>query len=273
MALTQDSLPQLPGQVSVPGSAGEYLDKLQNRLVPQARDSVSIDGFVFDYAGIVSSTMGADITDHFAETNDFVNDHIGLRPKRIEMRGIVAELSQTAEDAQGVITRLQNALTTIPAFLGAYTPTQVGKLQAAITKAQDVENQLNKALAQGRQLTKFFPSSSATQTKQQKAYAELEAKRDSRSMFQIVTPWRIYNDMVIENLGFSQDEKTKVMTDIQVTLRQMRFASVLSVPYYLSRFEGRAAYQNSAPVNVGRNAGKKAENSLLYNLTNFGNKP
>lgn len=246
--------------------ARNFVSKLTGRTIAKPKGVEGIGGFVFDYAGETRVERHAEITDHYVEDNTVVNDHIGLKPVRLVLRGYVGELAQTAAIAAGITGTLQNLLTTVPGYLGRYTPGGLAKIQGAITQVQNIENQVNQAVAQGKSIVNFFRKGAPAQTKQQKAYAQLEAIQESRQVFTVVTPYRLFENMVIESLVFVQPEETRFVSDIVVTLKQMRFAQVISTPKYLSRFGGRAAYQNQPETNVGKTPGTKVPNSIAFDL-------
>ena len=259
-------------------AASDYVRSLQSRLIAKPKGVVGINGFLFDYAGEVRVENHAEITDHFAEDNTAINDHVAIKPVRITMRGFVAELAQTRSQAQGLFGSLQNLLTTVPAYLGKKTPGAVGKVQKAITQAQNIENQINKAIAQGQSVLNLFKKGAPTQTKQQKAYAELEALMGANvdnpyarpQLFDVETPYKVFKNMVIETLIPVQSEDSKSLSDFTVILKQMRFAAVVATPNFLSKFGGRAAFMNQGATNVGKTPGTKVSNSIAFDLFSGG---
>ena len=101
MALT----PVLPSETfsAIPNGQA-YVDGLVNKYVLRTKNSQGIGGFVFDYLGDVNVSLQADITDHFAEDNTAIQDHVAMRPIKVVMRGFVSELVMKAP--QGVVGAL-----------------------------------------------------------------------------------------------------------------------------------------------------------------------
>lgn len=250
-----------PAALPANGVVQRYASALQSRLVSKPKGVEGVDGFVFDYAGEIRVDQMADITDHYTENNVVINDHIGIKPVRIMLRGLVGELVQTRTAALGTFGSLSQALTQVPAYLGGYTPGGLAKVQSAISQAQNIENQLNVAVAKGQSIANFFGS--PTQTRQQKAYAQLESSFLQRRVFDLFTPYRLYQDMVIETFSFLQPEDTDKVSEVSVTLKQLRFAQVLSSPNDGSRFSGRLATMKSTLTKVGNPPGQAADISIL----------
>jgi hypothetical protein len=247
--------PSLAASLPSHDAASSFVGKLQSRLVAKPKGVVGIGGFVFDYAGEDRVERHAEITDHYTEDNTVINDHMALKPTRVVMRGLVSELNQTAKQAAGIFGGLQSLLTTVPAYLGKKTPGALAKIQGAITKAQNIEAQVNQAISQGKSILGLFTKSAPTQTRQQLAFAQLEALQESRQLFSVVTPYRVFDNMVIESVVFVQPESTRFQSDVVVTLKEVRFALTIATPNYLSKFGGRAAFQNQGQSNVGKTPG------------------
>lgn len=270
MALT--GLPGAPIISSVQGTfasaqnaASNFLGNLQNRLVVNPGGAEDIAGFIFDYAGDAMATIEAEITDHYTEINAAMQDHIAIKPIKIMLRGFVSELAYKNSGAQALLSTVQNILTSVPAYTGGYTPQALGVVNGVLSKAQNVQNTLSTYVAQGKSLVHLFRDSPATQTKQEKAYAQLEALVVSRQTFTLVTPWRLYPNMAIEKLQATQDEKTRMLTDFTVNLKQMNLAQTLAIPNYLSTFAGRAAQQQQPTTLLGQQPPVTKGPSILYN--------
>src|SRR5262245_9752879 len=100
-----------------------YLDGLANKYIVRPKTVLGIGGFVFDYEGDTRVSRQADITDHYAENNDFINDHMAMRPFRLTLRGLVSELVfEKPRGILGALQTIQSRLGVVPAYLGKYTP-------------------------------------------------------------------------------------------------------------------------------------------------------
>lgn len=242
-----------------------YIDTLVNNYIIKPRHSRGINGFVFDYEGESSLNMQAEITDHFAENNIAVQDHIAIRPTKITLRGYQGELVKFADSGLvGLLNTIQNKLTTVPAYLGKYTPQQLAKLQAAVTKAQDTVTKIDTALARVNNLVGMLPGLKPGITKQHQAYNFLRSMMVSKQVFIVETPYGVLNNMVIEGLSFVQPEDTKFWSDISVTLKQMRFVEVQTST--VNSNGGRAVQQRQPATDKGKTGGVPQNVSILYQL-------
>ncbi len=241
-----------------------YLNNIANKYIVKPKTAAGIGGFVFDVEGEDTLTYQAEITDHYIETNDPVQDHIAQRPVRIVLRGYVAELSKKApQGVLGALSTIQNKLTAVPAYLGKYTPGAIQSIQKGITAAQSTVNTINLGIAKIQNIVGFLPGAAPQKSKQEKAFAQLAALWESRQVFTVQTPWRYYDSMAIESLSFIQPEDTKTMTDISVTLKQLRFVEVTTVKAS-DVFGGRAALQRQASSAQGKTQGTAKPQSLLF---------
>lgn len=260
------ALPNAPTAQAPASASGNFVKSLQQLIVATPQGVQGINGFLFDYVGEVRSDVQTEITDHFTEDNSSIQDHIALKPLRFVLRGLVGELVLTGAAAAGIAGGLQNLLTTVPAYLGRYTPGALAKVQGAISQAQNIENQVNQAISQGKSLLNFFDKGTPAQTRQQQAFAQLRAMVQTRQIFKLVNAYGIFDNMVIETLSFVQPEETQMLSDITVNLKEMRFAQVIATPNYLSTFGGRAAFMQQAQTNVGKTPGTQVPNSIAFNL-------
>lgn len=242
-----------------------YLNTLANKFIVKPKTASGIGGFVFDYEGESTVQAQADITDHYLESNDPVQDHIALKPFRLVLRGFSSELAQKAPaGVVGALSIIQNKLTAVPAYLGKYTPGALLAISRAVTTAQNTVNQINLGLAKVQNIVGFLPGAAPHKSKQQKAFAQLVALQQSRQVFTVETPWRYFDSMVIESLSFIQPEETKDWTDVSVTLKQLRFVQVQTVATGDNTFGGRAAFQRQDPTSQGKTQGTPKPTSLLF---------
>ena len=256
--------------VNAVSNGQSYLDNLANNYLVKPATAQGISGFVFDYEGETQIVADSEITDHYTESNKFFNDHDARRPLEITMRGFVGELVQKApQGLLGAISGLQNRLTTIPGMLGKYTPGALAKVQGVLNSAENVVNKVDNAVAQAKNLVGLIAGGSAAPTKQAQAFGKLMALRDSCQVFNLVTPFGIMaardsatgkagpRMFVIKRLTFTQSEETNMVSDITVTMKEVRFADVQGVRSGQSAVQavqnnaGSAASQRQGPSDKG----------------------
>ncbi len=263
MALT----PQLPSAVFTAVPKGQsYVDGLVNKYILRTKSSNGIGGFIFDYLGDINVAMEADITDHYAEDNTAIQDHVAIRPIEVVMHGFVSELAMPApQGVVGLLANMQSGLSQVEAYLGRYTPGVTQTLQKAVTKVQSTVNTINQTLQKAQNVISLFPGAPPNATKQAKAYSQLFTAMSQKLPMTIDTPYRVLQNMLIKRIVFVQPEDTRTWTDISVTLKQINFVETATVADN-GTFAGRLAQQAQAPVNKGVVPGAPVNQSIAYGL-------
>lgn len=242
-----------------------YVDQLANKFVVKPKTAHGIGGFVFDYEGETTFKLHAEITDHYAENNVAVQDHIAINPIRLTLRGFVSEVVfKQPAGLVGAIETIQSKLTTVPAYLGKYTPGAVATLQKALTSTQNIVNTIDQSLARVKNIVGFFDNSALGKTAQERAYGKLQGLMVTKQLMFVETPWGTFNDMAIEDLMLVQDELTKTWSDISVSLKRMNFVEVATSTVDFRA--GRNATQSSPSTDKGNSKGTPVTTSIAYKL-------
>jgi len=293
-----EGISSAPGSVSSAGMAGaDFVNQLTStKIKVKPKGLAGIGGFVFDYEAETTLTMQAEITDHFAENGSVLNDHRVVKPMKITLRGFVGEIVyQRTAGIAGLLSLLQSKLTTVPAYLGKYTPQALGKVQGVLTQAQTISDKIDQYADRTKNIVGMFQKSAPGATKQEQAFNTLKAMFLAGTVFtvvkspspwaiqnqqlygippskprspkiSVVSPWAMLDDMMLETVTFTQDETNKFETDISITLKQVRFANVQTTQIDPNSCAGRAGQQN-APAADNGNANGTAQNvSMLHNI-------
>lgn len=240
--------------LSVVQDGRSYLDNLANKYIVKPKFAKGIGGFVFDYQAEETARLHADITDHFAEDNSVINDHIAKHPLRMTFRGYIGELVlHPPTGLLGAIQAVQGKLTTVTAYLGKYTPQALTTVTKALTQTTKVVNQVDQALARAKNIVGFFGNSANGKTLQEKAYQKLQSLWATNQVMIVETPFGMFGNMAIEDLTFTQPEETPSYTDIVVTLKGLRFVEVETST--IDFRSGRNAQQASPVVDKGSTKG------------------
>lgn len=211
-------------------------------IVPQANS----EALIFNYEGEQTVTIESDITDHYVEDNTAINDQIALRPEIITTRGFIGELTNILP---GALQALQTAAQAVSVISG-YAPTLSLTALLALNKAQQayqVGNQLQNLAVNAFDTI----SGQGTQNKQQKAYAQIYGWWQSRTLITIQTPWSLFINCAIKSARVIQDPDTQLITDFEVTLKVLRFASTvigIGIPLGQSYTNGYFSQNNPTPV-------------------------
>lgn len=268
------------GQVILNGNVisnvQSYVNAVASGYVLQPKGMTGIAGFIFDYEGDDEISLESEITDHYAENNSSVQDHIALKPYRVTLRGFVSELTLPASNAGlfGPLNTLQSTIGSVPAYLGKYTPQALQTLthtaSGAVASVQNYANETAQYLNQAQNIVSLFGLNSGAPTRQQSAFVALAALRDSRQVFSILTPWTLVKNMAIESLRFVQTKDTKTMSDIVVTMKQMRFVDInITGPNATTQYGGRAANQAQNLTQNGSTPGTPVAPPVSQYLTSL----
>jgi hypothetical protein len=210
-------------------TANNFLNFQQTIVAPELKSETSFgsngmagSAFVFDYCGDVKGELDTDITEHYSESTVFIQDHAVLKPRMITLRGFVGEL--VARPPTGVIALLNTLtgnLTAVSGYLGKYTPGAVATMQKAVTQAQNVTNKINAIVSKGNGLLNLLGKNVA-QSKQAQAWAKLETMWMARTPMTVFTPTKVYNNMLIKSVVWTNPESTKYWSEIVITMKEIR---------------------------------------------------
>lgn len=227
-------------QVQAAVSSANIVKNILAGLVPSVAGLSAVEqlakdigGFQFDYIGEERLEGGAEITTHYSENNQFMQDHRAVKPTVLIARGFVAETTFNKRSLVGSILSLSSALAVVQPYVGRYSPGTSAKMQAAVTQTDQIVNQLAQIGNIGGSIVKLVGSFS--QTKVRAAYDKLDALRNSEIPFAVVTPWATFGDnpsnghgpMMIENLVMVSPDETRGIADIVVRLVEIRTAPSL----------------------------------------------
>lgn len=200
---------------------------VETMIMGNEKGFANVQGFIFDYCGDVRSELDTDITDHYSESTVFIQDHAILKPRMITLRGFVGELvAKPPTGVSGLLNTLTGNLTGVSSYLGKYTPGAVATMQKAVTQAQNINNKINTLAAKGNQILNLIGGNVA-KSKQAAAWAKLETMWALRIPMVVLTPTKVYNNMVIKSVIWTHPEGTKYWSEIIVTMKEIRMTGTV----------------------------------------------
>ena len=264
--------------MSLPAPAANFMNTLNSTINSLFNQPPTL---LFHYEGEQTATFESDITDHFIETNDFINDHIALKPGVITTQGFIGELNDIPPNtALQLLQITANSLVSIASYAPGLSVTALeayneafSAYQAAsnaVVQAQSAYNSISGGSTGETVITAGqITSRVSAQNKQQTMFQQLFAYQQARILFTIQTPWAVFTNCAIQSLKAVQDPDTQVITDFNVTFKQMRFVSDL-LPVNTSNIAtGRLSGQSQVPVNNGTSSPGTASVSLSQLTTNL----
>lgn len=208
---------------------------------PQNSGAVTPQGpsLLFNYEGENTATLESDITDHYVEDNTAIQDQIALRPVIITTQGFVGELNNVPPKIfPPALTTLSSKLTGVSAYAPSVSTTALIAYNEAVFAYNTAASVASSAVSTWSSITGAGGesvigsnglSAQPNQTQQQIYFQQFYGFWQSRTLFTIQTPWAIFQNMAIKTLRSVQSAETNVISDFEVTFKQMRFASALSV--------------------------------------------
>ncbi len=224
--------------------AESYLDNKSIGIL-RPKSTSGISGFVFDIPLRENIELSADVSEHYTESGSFINDHVVLKPVRIMLQGLIGELAALTGIGTNELSELNNRLETVEAYLGDFTPGMVQILQNAITDTDQALNALNEQIKRAENIIGLFEGESPDQTRQQQYFQQIEALWKAKTLVTVQTPWKYYDSMIIDGISMIQNEDTDEITDISVTMREMRFAELVFTNFKNTLFPVREEMQSS----------------------------
>jgi len=243
--------------------ARSYLDNKANTLLrPKAVKGIA--GFLFDVSDSDTINLDWDITDHFTESNSFLNDHKVKKPIIITLSGFIGELVfRSPQGVEGAIQEISNRLEVVDAYLGDATPGAVQEVQRVVQQAQSAVSAINQTLDKAQNIIGFFEGEGPEESAQQKAFRELSALGDE-VILSVQTPWEFYDDMTIQAVSVTQAGNTNEITDISVTLKQIRVSETKTTDFDQDQFPIREQVQSGPEEDQGNIRGQEENSSLLF---------
>ena len=187
--------------------------------------------FLFDTRGEEEVNLESDITDNWVEDNTVRQDHIGLKPMTITLRGYVGELTNKLDtDLQSLKEQYKGISDKLPnltlAASNPFLPKLSTQAQYIVNRAEEaygIYKKANKSIKRIDEKLKGIPTSDPT--RQQEVFNKIRILWSDRSLSSVYTPYGIFDNMAIMSLNARQDEDSRYISEFSVTFKQIRIAS------------------------------------------------
>lgn len=228
---------------------GNSANALVNKYVVAPLLNFGIAGFIFDIEDETKIDLRADITDHYAEDNTALQDHIAIRPVSITIRGYVGEVTNNITSKASTLTSLTQKVTIINSYLPILTSFGQQVRNIITSKNTSVTDYIG--AASSLDLYATFQKLNPPKTKQAAAYNFFYALMSSKQMVSLATPYTFYNQLAIESISATQSGINTWMSDFSLTLKLMRTASTSTVAFDSTQYQNRVTEQAAPQVNKG----------------------
>ena len=252
--------------------------------------------YFFDCITSDNVSFNSNITDNWVENNTAIQDHIALSPVTISLKGLCGDKIYEAEQAEldyytelaqaqvrnaipielanfgefGSLDDIDGKLSAIGSlFPSVSNITQMAQNmwhlhQASVKRATKIANILTGKSAKGinSQMNAYSGANTNISNKRLKQIGnDLKMAWESRKSFIVSTPFGDFDNMYIQSVSLRQENELYA-GDIEVTLKQIRFAETLTTKVDEEVRAKYNAYAQSLEQNYGSSGG---ENSRWYN--------
>lgn len=210
-------------------------------------NAFGLGGFVFDVEGDETVQLTAEITDHYTESNNTVQDHIAIMSKKVILKSYVGELRyqldpNTNTPLQSIVQKLTEVSSYLPSL--ASTEQQLVGLATGVSATGVVSN-FTSLTNNAANLYALVQNTITPQTRQQQAYAFFKALFQTKTLVSVQTPFEFMSSMAIESVVGFQPEDSVSITHFTITLKEIRIAS--------TQVEASTTNGGAAPVATGAN--------------------
>lgn len=255
-----------------------YILQGQISTTPNEAQRVAI---LFDYIQDETSSVEAEITDNWVESNYSLQDHIAIKPRMYRLRGCVGEV--VYEDVYKVVDAVENFKSNHPVFtktLDTLTNVPfVGGIVSNYTRAaMNIAKQIESSYDRYSKIWKNLRNGNQFLNKRQlSVYAMLTQMLQNRipvkltgMMYGPEIFWEGQYDKLyyLQSVSAHQGDSAYI-SDIEVTIKEFRIAVTKTTKVDKNKFGGIAATQKTAEANNGIARGIPIKEEIKQDLKNL----
>lgn len=223
-----------------------------------------IAGFRFNIPEREQLKFQSDVTDHYTDKNNAIEDHIAQKPITITLTGLHGEYFYSVHQIQDTLAKVVPTLSLIKQFIPKLPD---GAKQKLLKKYQSLNNSsktlealkiqeksTNKNEVNGVDLFALFQDIYKLGSSQTRAYLFLKALWKSKAIFSVETTFERFDNMVIIDLSPLRTDNADI-AQFNVTFKQINFAQTITTT--AQDAVGRLSNMLSKPQNKGVDKGKE----------------
>lgn len=223
--------------------------------------ATGIAGFKFNVPEREQIKLQSEITDHYTDINNPVQDHIAQKPISITLTGLVGEYFYSVNEIEDLIATITPTLSLVKQFLPKLpnsTKQHLAKKYTNLTNKEtpEVLRATDKKDLNSMNLFTLFQNIYKVSSRQTRAFLFFEALWKSKARFSVETTWKKYDNMVVESITPDRDNNADITT-FTIVVKQISFTQTLtdSVENVVGRMK-----EMLAPIeNKGIDKGQKVE--------------
>ena len=230
--------------------------------------NTGIAGFKFNIPQKEQIKLESEITDHYTDLNNPVQDHIAQKPITITLTGLQGEYFYSVHQLQDIIAKVVPTLSLVKQFLPKISDSTK---QILTKKHQSVNSSSNYTIENGILVAgiekkrlkwdlngidtfEIFQDLFKLTSSQTRAYLFFEALWQSQARFTVETTWKRFDNMVIQTITPSRNENADI-TEFTITVKQINFTQTQTAS--TEDVIGRLKEMSSPIVNKGINKGEE----------------
>lgn len=223
--------------------------------------ATGIAGFKFNVPEREQIKLQSEITDHYTDLNNPVQDHIALKPISITLTGLVGEYFYSVNELEDLIATVIPTLSLVKQFLPKLpngTKQYLAKKYEKISKkeAPTVLKATDNKDLNAMDLFSLFQTIYKLNSRQTRAYLFFEALWKSKARFSVETTWKRFDNMVVESITPDRDNNADVTT-FTITVKQISFTQTKND--IVENVVGRMKEMLSPIENKGVDKGQKVD--------------
>lgn len=195
-----------------------------------APEKIESEVYIFDTRGEEEASLESEITDNWIEDNTTMQDHIGLKPLTVTLRGYVGELTNKLPDElKNLDVGIPEKLSASAPLVNPFMPQLTTQTQYILNRAEEVYGIYKKANRTVDRLEDKLNNIATPQVShQQEVFGKFYDLWKNRATFTIYTPFGARTSMAILSLNARQDEDSSYVSEFSVTFKEIRIAGKIS---------------------------------------------
>ncbi len=266
-----NQLNSIYAQGDLKASAAKLLKESVNvgEAIVNVLSNTGIAGFKFNIPQREQIKLQSEITDHYTDLNNPVQDHIARKPVTITLTGLHGEYFYSVNQIEDMLAKVVPTLSLVKQFLPKIsdsTKQLIFNRNKEITNNESeykfengvivagVEKEYFKRDLNGIDTFKLFQDIYKLKSSQTRAYLFFEALWQSQARFTVETTWKRFDNMTIQSVTPNRNENADI-TEFTVVVKQMNFTQTKNDS--VENVIGRLKEMTSKTVNKGTTKGQE----------------
>lgn len=226
------------GQINKAQIASKMLKENVNigEAIVNVLSNTGIAGFKFNLPEKEQIRLQSDITDHYTDINNPIQDHIAHKPIRVTLNGLHGDYFYSVNQIEDTLAKVIPTLALVKQFMPKL-PDNVKqnlakKYQAlAGNNEENILNQLKAVDTNPNELNrvdlfKIFQEIYKVSSSQTRTYLFLKALWKSKAIFSVETTFERFDNMTVEDMTPLRDGNADY-AEFAITFKQMNFAKTV----------------------------------------------